>query len=83
MMTELNLSIEERLQRLTMHQHDWLRARYDAEINAKVAKAIDDTQLLKQAIEQLTRVVKALDVLQAETATLQAEYEEEYDVKGE
>ncbi len=74
-MSELSLSIEERLRRLEIHTRDWLRVKYDAEVNAKVAKALDDPQLLQQAVGQLTKVVKALDALEAEAAALHAEQE--------
>lgn len=69
------LSTEQKLFRLAQHKQTWAQQRYDVELNAKVARALDDQNMLKQAAEQMKRVLVALEALHAEEIALQAEYE--------
>ena len=69
-MTEIELSIMAMKQRLQMHKETWLAAKYDAELNGRVGKALDDKRLTEAAAEQLKRALKALDALNVEEERL-------------
>jgi len=67
----MELTREQQLQRLQIHEREWTGAQYDAELNARIAKVLDDAQMLEQTTAQLKRVLKALDVIRAEIDKLQ------------
>lgn len=42
----------------------WRRTYYDAELDAKIAEALDDPQLKRMATERMKKALKAVDVLE-------------------
>lgn len=62
-MTELIAA--QKAARLREHIAEWRRAQYDAEVNARVGKAIGDEKIVAEATAQLARVLRALDTLTA------------------
>ena len=73
---DFELTTEQRLALLELHRREWARAEYNASLNAKVAKKLDDKRMLDAAAEEMKRVLVALEVLQEEELALQAEQEE-------
>ena len=65
------------LQRLELHKKQWLATKYDAELNAKVAKRLDDQRMLDNAADQLKRALKALEVIAEEQAQLSSQSQTE------
>ena len=65
------------LQRLELHKEQWLATKYDAELNAKVAKRLDDQRMLDNAADQLKRALKALEVIAEEQAQLSSQSQTE------
>ena len=59
------LDREEQLRRLRLHEKDWLRTLFDAEINHEVAVELGEGDMLKRAKEQEVRAEKALQVVRA------------------
>lgn len=54
---------QQKIKRLELHIVEWSNVRYDAEINAAVAKTLDDMPMLESAKKQLARALKAIDRL--------------------
>lgn len=64
------LTAAEKLARLEIHLREWRAALYDAEVNAKVGKALGDAEIVNQAQLLAQRAIRALDVIAAEIAAL-------------
>lgn len=64
------LSIESRLQVIDGQAAQWRQARYNAEVNARVAEHLEDQEMRARAVADMGRAEKALDALAAMRAEL-------------
>lgn len=68
-MTEL--TTEQQAARLRVHETEWMRALFDAEINHEVAIELGEADMLKQAKKQTLRAEKALQVIRKKIKELE------------
>jgi len=73
-MTELTREI--RIAIIQAKVAQYAQSAYSAQIDARVAEALDDDRMRQAAVESLKKIERAKDVLEQELAAVQGEAEE-------
>lgn len=63
--TQDDLTLKQRLEVIQGQATQWRQARYNAEVNARVAEHLDDTEMRARSVADMARAEKALDSLAA------------------
>lgn len=61
--TDGKISLEAQRMLIENKIQQWINSRYDAELDARVAAALDNKEMLKQAERRMKNALKAVDLL--------------------
>lgn len=61
--TDGKISLEAQRALIENKIQQWINSRYDAELDARVAAALDNKEMLKQAEQRMKNALKAVDLL--------------------
>jgi len=67
------VSTDEKVRILGIQRTEWERKRYSDEVNARVARQLEDNDMLNRAIESMANCERAVDVIDGLIAELKGE----------
>lgn len=74
-MREVKISNADKLSVLKGNLSLWQKSYYNAKINVEVAEDIEDEAMKKGAVADMKRALVALDIIEAKTASIEKELE--------